>query len=122
MGKNVIMFGDIGAEKHTYHQHQGLVLLYDEKTFFGKKKVLNISLGTKLILKKVIPLCIVLPKMSAYRKSFEETKYMYFLIKDKLLEKYNDISNKVTSVLEEGFNSKQFLIAFAYQWHCFSNS
>ena len=38
MGKNIIMFGDIGAEKHTYHQHQGLVLLYDEKTFFGKKK------------------------------------------------------------------------------------
>ena len=38
MGKNIIMFGYIGAEKHTYHQHQGLVLLYDEKTFFGKKK------------------------------------------------------------------------------------
>ena len=85
------------------------------------KKVLNISSGTKLILKKVIPLCIVLAEMSAYRKNFEEIKYMYFLIKDKLLEKYNDISDKVTSVLEEGFNSEQFLIVFAYQWHCFSN-
>ena len=30
--------------------------------------------------------------MSAYRRDFEETKYMSFLIKnDKLLEKYNEI-------------------------------
>ena len=30
--------------------------------------------------------------MTAYRKDFDETKYMSFLIKDdELLEKYNDI-------------------------------
>ena len=28
------------------------------------------------------PLCILLPKMSAYRRNFDETKYMSFLIKD----------------------------------------
>ena len=34
------------------------------------------------------PSCIFLPKMSAYRKYFDETKYMYSLVKDdKLLEK-----------------------------------
>ena len=38
--------------------------------------------------KKIRPLCIFLPKMSAYRKDFDETKYMSFLIKhDELLQK-----------------------------------
>ena len=42
--------------------------------------------------KKVRPLHIFLPKMSAYRKGFDKTKCMSFLIKDeKLLEKYNEI-------------------------------
>ena len=39
-----------------------------------------------------MPLCIFLPKMSAYRKDFDETKYVPFLIiDDKLLEKYNEL-------------------------------
>ena len=34
-------------------------------------------------------------KMSAYRKDFDDTKYISFLIKDKeLLEKYNEIWDK----------------------------
>ena len=32
--------------------------------------------------KKVRPLCIFLPKMSGYRRDFDETKYMSFWIKD----------------------------------------
>ena len=41
---------------------------------------------------KLRPLCIVLPKMSSYRRDFDETKYISFLIKDdELLEKYNEI-------------------------------
>ena len=36
----------------------------------------------------VRPLCIFLPKMSAYTRDFDETKYMSISIKDnKLLEK-----------------------------------
>ena len=32
----------------------------------------------------------MLPKVSAYRRDFEETKYMYFLIKDsEILKNYN---------------------------------
>ena len=38
------------------------------------------------------PLCIFSPKMSAYRRDFDETKYIPFLIKDdKLLEKQWDL-------------------------------
>ena len=34
----------------------------------------------------------MLPKMSAYRRDFEESKYMLFLIKnEELPEKYNEI-------------------------------
>ena len=39
-----------------------------------------------------MPLCVKVPKMSAYRRNFCETKYMSFLMTDnKLLEKYNEI-------------------------------
>ena len=37
--------------------------------------------------KKIRPLCVFLLKMSAYRKDFDETKYMSFFIKnDELLK------------------------------------
>ena len=53
------------------------------------KKDTNILLATKMK-KKTRPLCIFLPKMSAFRKEFDQTNYMSFLIKDdELLEKYN---------------------------------
>ena len=39
--------------------------------------------------KKFRLLCIILPKMTGYRKDFDETKFISFLIKDdELLEKY----------------------------------
>ena len=45
--------------------------------------------------------------MSAYRKDFDETKYMSFLIKDdELLEKYNEIWEKVKNSIKEEFDSK----------------
>ena len=51
--------------------------------------------------KKVRPLCILLPKMSAYRRNFDDTKYMSFLIKDdKLLEKYNKIWEKASNIIK----------------------
>ena len=38
----------------------------------------------------------MLPKITIYTKRFDETKYIFFLIKDdKLKEKYNNIWNKV---------------------------
>ena len=50
------------------------------------KKVWNISLDTTML--KNRPLCIFFPKMSAYRRDFDETKHISLLIKDdELLEK-----------------------------------
>ena len=39
-----------------------------------------------------------LPKMSPYRRDFDKTKYMSFLIKDeRFLEKYNEIWENVSN-------------------------
>ena len=47
---------------------------------------------------KIKSLHIILPKTGAYVKSYDEqTKWMYFLIKDNdLLENYNNIWDKVS--------------------------
>ena len=45
--------------------------------------------------------------MSAYRKHFDETKCLSFLIKDdELLEKYNDIWEKVKNNIKKEFDSE----------------
>ena len=45
--------------------------------------------------------------MTAYRKDFDETKYLSFLIKgDELLEKYNEISEKRKDNLKKKFESE----------------
>ena len=46
------------------------------------------------------------PKMTAFRKDFDETKFMSLLIKDdQLLEKYNEIWEKVRDTLKREFDS-----------------
>ena len=65
--------------------------------------------------KRVRRLCILLPKISAYRRDFDETKYMSFLIKDmsflikyvELLEKYNEIWKKrhTSNSIKKGLDS-----------------
>ena len=45
--------------------------------------------------------------MSAYWRDFDETKYISFLIKvDELLEKYNEIWEKVNNSSKKEFDSK----------------
>ena len=56
---------------------------------------------------KVKPLHIMLPKTSAYVKRYDEqTKWMYFLIKDDdVLEKYNIIWDKVRADIKKYLDS-----------------
>ena len=45
--------------------------------------------------------------MSAHRKDFDETKQISFLIKDdELLEKYNEIIEKVSKNIKKEFDTK----------------
>ena len=45
------------------------------KVPFGKRRF-KYFIGYKDA-KKIKPLCVLLPKMTAYRKDFDETKYIY---------------------------------------------
>ena len=97
--EKIIKFGDIEIKKQDFHQHKAPISIKNidinkivvcNKVSFGKKSF-KYFIGYK-DRKKNKPLCTFLQKMSAYRKDFDETKYMSFLIKDyKLLEKYNEI-------------------------------
>ena len=90
----IIKFGDIEIKKQKFHQHKRPVsiknvdinkIVVSNKVSFGKKGF-KYFIGYKDA--KIRPLCIFLPKMSAYRRDFDETKYMSFLIKDdELLQK-----------------------------------
>ena len=65
---------------------------------------LNTLLATKML--KIKPLCVFLPKMTAYRKDFDESKYISLLIKDnELLEKYSEIWDKVSYGTGKEFDS-----------------
>ena len=47
------------------------------------------------------------PRRSAYRRDFDETKYVSFLKKDdELLKKYNEIWGKVKNSIKKEFNSE----------------
>ena len=73
-------------------------LVTSNKVSFGKKGF-KYFIGYKDT-KKIRPLYVFLPKMSAHRKDFNETKYVCSLIKDgKLLKKYNEILEKITNII-----------------------
>ena len=57
--------------------------------------------------KEVRPLLKMIPKMSAYRRNFDGTKYMSFFIKDdELLEKHNRIWNKLSNSVKKAFENE----------------
>ena len=79
-------------------------IVLSNKISFGKNDF-KYFIGSKDA-KKIRPLCIFLPKMSACRRYFDKTKCMPFLIRDeKLLEKYNEIWKKVSSITNKEFDS-----------------
>ena len=112
--EKIIKFGDIEIqEAKKFHQHKETIsiknidinkIVVSYKVSFIKKD-LNTLLVAKVLKKR--PLCIFLPKMRVYRKAFDETKYMSFLIKDnELLEKYNEIWKKLENIIKKEFDSE----------------
>ena len=55
-------------------------MIVSNKISYGKKGF-KYLIGYKNA-KKIRPLCIFLPNMNAYRKDFDKTKHISFLIKD----------------------------------------
>ena len=81
-------------------------VLVSNKISFGEKNY-KYFIGYLYNGNKVKPLNIMLPKTSAYVKSYDgQTKWIFFLIEDAdLLEKYNTVRDKVSA------NIKRNLIA-----------
>ena len=115
MGKGILTFGNIEIEINKFYHHKTLIFLGDvdiEKVLRSNK----ISLGEKSYKyfigylcngNKVKPLKIMLPKTSAYVKSYDgQTIWMYFFIEDdELLEKYNAICDNVSADIKNEFDS-----------------
>ena len=112
--EKIIKFGNIEIQKQKLHQHKAPISI---KNMDNNKIVVSnkVSLDKKAFKyfigckdgKKNRLLYILLPKMSAYRKDFDETKYMSFLIKDdELLEKYNEILEKAKNIVKKEFDSE----------------
>ena len=87
--EKIIKFGDIEIQKQIFHQHKEPIsiknidinkIVVSNKVSFGKE-AFKYFIGYKDA-KKVRPLCIFLPKMSACRKDVDETEYKSFLIKN----------------------------------------
>ena len=105
MEETIIKFGDFESKKQELDQYKRPISI--KNTDIDKIVVCNKASSLKKGCKdaKIRPLCIFLPKMSAYRRDFDVTKYIFLLIKDdKLLEKYNEIQEKVSMIIKKEFN------------------
>ena len=113
MNKKVLKFHDIEIEKCEFYQHKkpisidnsiNRIIVSNEASFV--KKEYKYFIGYKNV-KAIRPLSIFLPKMSIYRRDFNKTKCMSFLIKDEnTLEKYDEISEKVSNITSKKIYSE----------------
>ena len=86
MEKAIIKLDDIEIPKQTFHQFKRTISIKnvdnDEKVVSNKirfgKLGFKYFIGYKKI-KRIKPLCVFSPKTIAYRKYFDETKYIYIL-------------------------------------------
>ena len=108
----MIKFDDIEIDIYKFHRYKSPILIdyidinkivVSNKISYGKNDF-KYFIGYKDA-KRIRPLCILLPKISAYRRNFDKTKCVSFLTKDeKLLEKYNEIWKKVSSITKKEFD------------------
>ena len=114
MEKTIIEFEDIEIQKQSIHQHKRSISIKNvviNKIVVSNKASFDKS-GFKYFIgckdsKKIKFLRTFLPKTRAYRKHFDKTKYVSFLIKgDKLLEKYNTVWEKVRNSVKKEFGSE----------------
>ena len=115
MSGKSINFDDKKINKSNFYKSKKLYNIHDldvNKILVSK----NESYGTKKSLKYFIgynnddvirPLCIKLPQMIGYVKTFYSNKTMSFKISDnKLLKKYNKIWEKISSLMNIEFDSE----------------
>ena len=101
-------FGDIEIQKQKFHQHKEPISIknvdINKIVLFNKvslvKKNLPYFIGYKDA-KKNRPLCISVPKMSTYRKDFDESKHICFDKWWSIQWNYNEIWEKVKNIIQK---------------------
>ena len=89
MDKKIIKFDDTEIEEYEFHQYKRPIPINDtdinrivvSSKLPCSKQNLKYFIGCKDD-KEIMPLCIFRPKLSIYRRGFDETKCIYFVIKD----------------------------------------
>ena len=83
--EKIIKFRDIEIHNQTFHQHKEPIsiknvaidkIVVSNKASFGKKRF-KYFIGYKNV-SKIRSLCVFVPKTSAYKQDFDETKYCRF--------------------------------------------
>ena len=116
MGNEILTFDNIEIEKNKFYDNKIPIFLKDvdtekvlvsNKTSFGEKNC-KYFIGYLYNCNKVKSLHIMLPKTSAYVKSYDgQTKWIYFLIEDKdLIKKQNTIQDKVSAEIKKDPDNK----------------
>ena len=91
MVEEIVTFGDIEIEKHNFHSYESPTFLedVDSNNASVSNKISSGEKNYKYFIDymqddyKIKPLKIMLPKTSAYEKSYnDQTELMYFLIED----------------------------------------
>ena len=114
MDKEIIKFDDTEIEEYKFHQNKSLILINDidinkivvsNKLPFGKQDF-KYFVGYKDS-EKIRRFCIFLPQMIIYKRSFDENRRIYFLIKkEKVFIKYMENLQKVRNIIKNKFNRK----------------
>ena len=118
MIKEITTFDNTEIEKRKFHysKYPIKINIADIDKIILSKKVSFRKKGFKYFIvynddEKVKPICIMLPKITRYVQSFDESKYISFLIKDnELIEKYNNILDKVAIILKKDLIVNQYTI------------
>ena len=105
----ILIIGDSGSGKTkallnliNHESDIDKIYLCAEDPYEAKHQLLIKKRESTGSTKNIRPLCMFLPKMSAYSIDFDETKYISCLIKDdKLFKKYNKIWKKVKNNLNK---------------------
>ena len=114
MNKIALTFDNIRVNKKEFHKSKQPINLdlVNVDQFVTSDKFKHSDYGFKYFIgyiegEIVKPLCIILPKMSGYIKYFEnQGKNTSFVIKDdSVLDKYNEIWNKIKNTLNIKFHS-----------------
>ena len=95
MDKRIVKFDETEIEKYQFHQYKRSVSVNDidtnkivlyNKIPFGKQDFKYFIAYEDN--KEIRPLCIFFPEMSICKRYSDKIKCMYFMIKDKKIDKY----------------------------------